>query len=76
MDHIIREVEKQHMKEETPSFQVGDIVRVEYLIKEGKNERVQGTSKPQGYGIRIDMRIAGPVVEQLADFIVRFQSFH
>ncbi len=38
---IIREVEKQYMKEDPPSFRVGDFVRVEYLIKEGKEERVQ-----------------------------------
>jgi len=38
---IIREVEKQYMKEEIPSFQVGDIVTVEYLIREGSSERVQ-----------------------------------
>ncbi|MDP6850567.1 MAG: 50S ribosomal protein L19 [Planctomycetota bacterium] len=38
---IIQEVEKQHMKEETPSFKVGDFVKVDYLIREGKDERVQ-----------------------------------
>ncbi|KAA3608260.1 MAG: 50S ribosomal protein L19 [Planctomycetota bacterium] len=38
---IIHEVEKKHMKAETPAFKVGDIVRVEYLIREGKDERVQ-----------------------------------
>ncbi len=38
---IIREVEQQHMKAEPPAFKVGDFVRVEYLIREGKNERVQ-----------------------------------
>ncbi|RMH01266.1 MAG: 50S ribosomal protein L19 [Planctomycetota bacterium] len=38
---IIREVEKQHMKADPPAFKVGDFVRVEYLIREGKNERVQ-----------------------------------
>lgn len=41
MDNIIQEVQKQYMKEEVPSFEVGDIVKVEYLIKEGSNERVQ-----------------------------------
>ena len=38
---IIREVEKSHMKAETPAFKVGDYVRVEYLISEGEKERVQ-----------------------------------
>lgn len=56
MDHIIREVEKQHMKEDVPSFLVGDIVRVEYLIKEGKNERVQPfigqVIQFKGHGVR------------------------
>jgi len=41
MDQIILELSKQNMKKEVPSFKVGDIVRVEYLIREGKNERVQ-----------------------------------
>ncbi len=41
MDKIIQEVQKQYMKEDVPSFKVGDIVKVEYLIKEGQNERVQ-----------------------------------
>ncbi|MBC8329303.1 MAG: 50S ribosomal protein L19 [Planctomycetes bacterium] len=38
---IIRAVEQQHMKAEPPVFKVGDFVRVEYLIREGTNERVQ-----------------------------------
>ena len=56
MDQIIREVEKQQIKEDAPSFQVGDIVRVEYLIKEGKNERVQPVVGQviqfKGHGVR------------------------
>jgi large subunit ribosomal protein L19 len=41
MDNIILEIEKAQMKENAPSFNTGDFVRVEYLIREGKNERVQ-----------------------------------
>ncbi|MHC4837716.1 MAG: 50S ribosomal protein L19 [Planctomycetota bacterium] len=41
MDNIIQDVQKQFMKEDVPTFKVGDIVRVEYLIREGKVERVQ-----------------------------------
>ena len=41
MDKIIQELDARNMKEEVPSFSVGDIVKVDYLIKEGKNERVQ-----------------------------------
>jgi len=41
MDQIIQDLQKQFMKEDVPSFKVGDIVRVEYLIREGKVERVQ-----------------------------------
>ena len=41
MDKIIQELNKQNLKEDITSFKVGDIVKVEYLIKEGKNERVQ-----------------------------------
>ncbi len=38
---IIREIEKRYSKAEVPTFQVGDFVRVEYLIREGKDERIQ-----------------------------------
>ncbi len=41
MDNIIQDVQKQFMKEDVPAFKTGDIVRVEYLIREGKVERVQ-----------------------------------
>ncbi len=41
MDNIILELEKQHLKEQVPAFKTGDFVRVEYLIREGKNERIQ-----------------------------------
>lgn len=39
--NIVQTVEKQHMKAEPPSFHVGDFVRVEYLIREGDEERIQ-----------------------------------
>ncbi len=38
---IIREIENQHMKDETPSFKVGDFVKVDFMIREGKDERIQ-----------------------------------
>jgi large subunit ribosomal protein L19 len=41
MDHVTQEAEKQSLKKEVPAFQVGDVVRVDYMIREGKNERVQ-----------------------------------
>jgi len=53
---IIREVEKKYMKEEAPSFKVGDFVKVEYTIREGENERVQPFNgqviRFGGHGIR------------------------
>ncbi|HEX9794717.1 MAG TPA: 50S ribosomal protein L19 [Planctomycetota bacterium] len=38
---LIRQIESKYLKAEPPKFKVGDFVRVEYLIKEGKDERVQ-----------------------------------
>ena len=35
------EVEKQWMKDEIPSFEIGDTVEVEVRIKEGDKERIQ-----------------------------------
>ncbi len=56
MDHLVRDIEKQYMKEDVPSFSVGDIVRVDFLIREGKNERVQPfvgqVIQFKGHGIR------------------------
>jgi large subunit ribosomal protein L19 len=41
MDHVLREASRKSLKKDVPVFQVGDVVRVDYLIREGKNERVQ-----------------------------------
>lgn len=41
MDHVLREASQPSLKKDVPAFQVGDVVRVDYLIREGKNERVQ-----------------------------------
>ena len=41
MNEIIREIEKEQLKEKVDSFKVGDTVRVHGKIKEGNRERVQ-----------------------------------
>ena len=38
---IIRQIEKEELKSEIPSFNVGDTVKVHYRIKEGNRERIQ-----------------------------------
>ena len=56
MNEIIREIEKEQMKESLDEFHVGDTVKVHAKIKEGNRERVQifeGTVlKVQGGGNR------------------------
>ncbi len=56
MNEIIREIEKEQLKEKVDSFRVGDTVRVHGKIKEGNRERIQvfeGTVlKIQGGGNR------------------------
>jgi large subunit ribosomal protein L19 len=53
---IIKELEKEQLKESAPVFNVGDTVRVHNRIKEGNRERIQifeGTVlKIQGGGAR------------------------
>ncbi len=53
---IIKELEKEQLKQEVPQFETGDTVRVFNRIKEGNRERVQvfeGTVlKIQGGGAR------------------------
>ena len=41
MNEIIREIEKEQLKEHVDSFRVGDTVRVHGTIKEGNRERIQ-----------------------------------
>ena len=41
MNELIREIEKEQLKEHVDSFNVGDTVRVHGKIKEGNRERIQ-----------------------------------
>jgi len=41
MKRIVRELERQHLKDELPQFGIGDTVDVHVLIVEGEKERVQ-----------------------------------
>ncbi|MDE6618883.1 MAG: 50S ribosomal protein L19, partial [Lachnospiraceae bacterium] len=41
MNEIIREIEKEQLKENVGGFKVGDTVRVHGKIKEGNRERIQ-----------------------------------
>lgn len=40
MDYI-KSLEKEQMKSEVPTFNVGDTIKVHYRIKEGSRERIQ-----------------------------------
>ncbi len=39
--NLIDKINKKQIKTDTPDFQVGDTVRVDVKIKEGKRERIQ-----------------------------------
>lgn len=41
MNDLIREIEREQLKKEVPSFKVGDTVRVYAKIVEGSKERIQ-----------------------------------
>lgn len=41
MSDIIKEIEKEQLKNEVPAFEVGDTVKVHGKIKEGEKERIQ-----------------------------------
>ena len=41
MSEIIKEIEKEQLKADAPSFNVGDTVKVYGKIKEGEKERIQ-----------------------------------
>ncbi len=41
MNELIKKIDAKQIKPNTPEFRVGDIVRVDVWIKEGKKERIQ-----------------------------------
>ena len=41
MANLVDKINKKHMKPNIPEFRVGDIVRVDVWVKEGKKERIQ-----------------------------------
>ena len=41
MHEIIKEIEKEQLKEQVPEFSVGDTVKVSNRIKEGEKSRIQ-----------------------------------
>lgn len=41
MNPLIEKINKRHIKPDVPEFRVGDIVKVDVWVKEGKKERIQ-----------------------------------
>jgi large subunit ribosomal protein L19 len=41
MTDIIKEIEKEQLRDDIPEFAPGDTVRVLYLVREGQKERIQ-----------------------------------
>ena len=54
MTDVLREIEKEQLRDETPEFAPGDTVKVLYLVREGAKERIQAFE-----GICISRRGAG-----------------
>ena len=48
--NLVDKVNAKSVRNDIPEFRVGDIVRVDYKIKEGKNERIQAF---EGYVVSI-----------------------
>lgn len=41
MTNLVDKINKKHIKKDIPEFRVGDTVRVDVWVKEGKKERIQ-----------------------------------
>lgn len=41
MTNLVDKIEKKHIRKDIPEFRVGDTVRVDVWVKEGKKERIQ-----------------------------------
>ena len=70
---IIKELEKEQLKENAPQFSVGDTVRVHNRIKEGNRERIQifeGTVlKIQGGGPRTTFTVRKDHIDTIHQFV-------
>ena len=42
MSDLLRELENEHLRDDLPEFQAGDTIRVNYRVREGQKERIQG----------------------------------
>ena len=42
MADLLRELEAEHLRDDLPDFQPGDTIRVNYRVREGQKERIQG----------------------------------
>lgn len=42
MGDLLRELESEHLRDDLPDFQPGDTIRVNYRVREGQKERIQG----------------------------------
>ena len=41
MANLVDKINERHIRRDTPEFRVGDTVRVDVWVKEGKKERIQ-----------------------------------
>jgi len=41
MANLVDKINKKHVRTDLPEFRVGDIIRVDVWVKEGKKERIQ-----------------------------------
>ena len=41
MANLVDKINEKHMRKDIPEFRVGDTVRVDVWVKEGKKERIQ-----------------------------------
>ena len=41
MANLVDKIAEKHIRKDVPEFRVGDIVRVDVWVKEGKKERIQ-----------------------------------
>ena len=54
MSNLVDKINAKHIKKDVPQFQVGDTVRVDVWVKEGKKERIQAFE-----GVVIGMKNGG-----------------